>query len=424
MPMNCIKEMSSRVKETLKPRVSPCFSLCTLALVAAGALASFSASAQPRYTPSDASVVLPVSVHAQGSQAGSLRALDSAWRRNPQDQQAALAYARAVFLIGLTEGDLRWFGSAKAALAPWWNSAQLPAEGHFLRGLVKQGFHAFDDGLKDIDMAIALERKRPEFWSWRFALHLLLADIPAARKDCTEIGNLFGRDEAKGCTAILAYRTGQAAQAVELLKAAVVLPGFQDPLSQDWLRFHLGEALRTAGRYAEAVALWEQHLKARPQSHLVRLALVELLNLQGQPAKAKKYASTAAPTDALLVQALLASRALQDGDTARLADLFEGRMSSQALRQETLIERPKLIYLIRYGKDPAAGLQLSVANWKIQNEPPDALLFVEAAILQKQPRAAAPVVAWAEKTAYADPQLTPLLQKLKSLPGWQAGAEK
>ena len=124
MAMNSIKEMSSRVKETLTPRVFPCPPLCTLTLVAAGALASFSASAQPRYTPSDASVVLPVSVHAQGSQAGSLRALDSAWRRNPQDQQAALAYARAVFLIGLTEGDLRWFGSAKAALAPWWNSAQ------------------------------------------------------------------------------------------------------------------------------------------------------------------------------------------------------------------------------------------------------------------------------------------------------------
>jgi hypothetical protein len=52
------------------------------------------------------------------------------------------------------------------------------------------------------------------------------------------------------------------------------------------------------------------------------------------------------------------------------------------------------------------------------------LLFVEAAILQKQPRAAAPVVAWAEKTAYTDPQFTPLLQKLKSLPGWQVGAEK
>ena len=55
--------------------------------------------------------------------------------------------------------------------------------------------------------------------------------------------------------------------------------------------------------------------------------------------------STSALTDALLMQALLASRGLKEADEKRLASLMDARLKSQALRQEALIERPKLIYL-------------------------------------------------------------------------------
>jgi hypothetical protein len=71
----------------------------------------------------------------------------------------------------------------------------------------------------------------------------------------------------------------------------------------------------------------------------------------------------------------------------------------------------------------AAGLALSIDNWKLQKEPPDAVLFAQAALALNQPRAAEPVVAWAEKTAYADPQLTPLIAQLKAHARWSGGAK-
>jgi tetratricopeptide (TPR) repeat protein len=384
------------------------------------------AVAQERYTPAASAVVLAFSVHAQGGRQGELRALDQAWRAQPQNLDAALAYARAVFTLGLTEGDLRWFGSAKAALTPWWQATDLPADGFFLRGLVKQGFHAFDAGLQDIQQAIAKAPQRAEFWSWRFALHLLLADMAAARQDTEEMARLFGPQEAQVYRAVLLYRTGQPQPAIGLLTTAIRAAQFQDPSSQVWLGFHLGEAHRVAGQPDQALAVWGKQLQASPQSHLLRLSLSELLNQQGQYRQARAvataaHAATSSMTDALLMQALLASRGLNDADEARLASQMDARLKSQALRQEALIERPKLIYQIAYGQDLAAGLALSIENWRLQKEPPDAVLFAQAALALGQARAAEPVVLWAEKTGYTDPQLTPLLQQLKAHPSWTKG---
>ena len=397
-----------------------------------GFLAVSPVAAQERFKPAASAVVLSASVHAANGRPDSLRALDQAWRAQPQNLPTALAYARAVFTLGLTEGDLRWYGSAKAALKPWWTVADLPAEAYFLRGLVKQGFHDFQEGLQDINRAIALEPARAEFWSWRFALHLLLADMTAAQKDIEEMGRLLGAEEADVYRAVLLYRTGQPLAAVAMLSRALRSASYQDPSSQDWLGFHLGEAHRVAGQPARALDVWSQRLKASPQSHLIRLSLADLLNQQGQYREAKTIAmaatsggnapnSPATLTDALLMQAVLASRGLKDPDEGRLASQLEARLQSQALRQEALIERPKLIYQIAYGRDLKAGLALSIDNWQLQKEPPDALLFVQAALALGQARAAEPVVKWAEKTGYTDPQLTPMLAQLQSHPSWTGG---
>jgi hypothetical protein len=46
---------------------------------------------------------------------------------------------------------------------------------------------------------------------------------------------------------------------------------------------------------------------------------------------------------------------------------------------------------------------------------------VQAALALGQALAAEPVVSWAEKTGYTDPQLTLLLAQLKAHPSWKGG---
>lgn len=383
-------------------------------LAAALALISMEVWGQPRLAPPPEQVVLSSSVHARSNQARSLREVEREWNKDRNQQPAAFAYARAVFLLGLTEGDLRWYGSAKAALQPWWTEARLPAEGHFLRALVKQGFHDFQGGIDDLSAAIAIDPTQAEYWSWRFSLHLLTANMAAARADCEAIGQRFGRDEGDACAGTLLYRTGQPQQAIPLLDRLVDLPDYQGPFTQDWLRYHQGEAYRAAGQYERAIAVWEKHVQARPETHLVRLSLTELLNQQGQFDKAKRYAASDSPTDALLAQALLASRGLKDGNTEQLAAQFESRMNNQALRGESLIERPTMVYLITYGRDNAKGLQMAAENWTTQNEPADAVLLVQAALTANQPKVAQPVLDWMAATGYTDPVLKALTDELKT----------
>ena len=154
----------------------------------------FSTHSQVRFLPEESSIVLSASVHDKSAQNSTFSELTKAWRLQPQNLSVALSYARAVFQIGLAEGDLRWFGAAKAALLPWWKNDDLPADAFFMRGLVKQGFHDFTGGLTDINKAIDLNPNKAEFWSWRFAMHLLQTDLVAALQDCESIERLFGQD--------------------------------------------------------------------------------------------------------------------------------------------------------------------------------------------------------------------------------------
>jgi hypothetical protein len=135
---------------------------------------------------------------------------------------------------------------------------------------------------------------------------------------------------------------------------------------------------------------------------------------QGQYHKVKQMSGSAAPTDALLMQSILAYKGLKDPAEKDLAALLKSRLNAQSLRQESLIERPQLIYLIDYANDPAAGLRLSIDNWKIQQEPRDAVLFLKAALALQQAQAAQPVMAWLDKTNYSDPQIKALRARLQS----------
>lgn len=376
-------------------------------------LATTAALAQTRYQPAPEAVVLPRSAHAEGG-VQALREAGAAWRREPADEAAALAYAREAFVLGLSEGDLRWYGAARRALQPWWDAERLNAPMHFMRALVRQGYHDFRGALTDLDAAIALDPGRAEFWSWRFSLHLLTTQLQAARADCAQIDARFGADEGAACAAILQVRTGQAGAAVPVLARLSELPDYQGPLAQDWLRYHQGEALRVAGRAQEAVAVWQAYLQARPRAHLVRSALAELLNALGRHAEALRISLLErVPADALLVQAVIASRALQDPRAAALDDQALQRLQAQDARGEALIERPQMMYWIRTGRDVARGLELAERNWRDQQEPADAVLLAEAALARGQPARAAPVLDWLAATGYTDPALDPLAAQLR-----------
>ena len=76
-----------------------------------------------------------------------------------------------------------------------------------------------------------------------------------------------------------------------------------------------------------------------------------------------------------------------------------------------------MVFLIRYGHDVKAGLELAARNWTEQNEPVDGLLFLEAALRTGQASRAQAVLDWAKATGYTEPALRELMARAQTSGG-------
>jgi len=149
--------------------------------------------AQSRFQPDDSAVLFRLD--SQFNKADDLQQALEVWRANPQDISNATSAARTAFLAASWHGDLRWLGTAKAMLDPWWVKPDLPSDTLFVRALVRQGMHDFGGALNDLNAAISIDNDRSEFWAWRFAVYMVRSDIVKASAECQTIGNRFGAAE-------------------------------------------------------------------------------------------------------------------------------------------------------------------------------------------------------------------------------------
>lgn len=367
---------------------------------------------QERFLPNDAAVLLQAPSAQVRADRQELRQAMRQWQAQPSNLQIATAAARLAFLAAMAEGDPRWLGNAKAMLTPWWSDRELTADAHFVRALIRQGLHEFDLALLDLEAAIKKDGRRPEFWAWRFAIHMVQADIRRAQDTCKEIGQRFGPQELASCDAVMLYRSGKTAQAIAKLDALAGHSDYQGRYAMEWLTFHRGEARRVAGDRQAAIKIWSSYLSNGGSSHTIRLALIELLNQQKNYSAAWKLNGTPPRSDALLVQAIQTSKALNNGRDAELRDEFLQRISQQESRGDFVNERPIIQYWLDQGS-PKKALAMAQQSWKSQKEPADAWLYARAAIESAVADQAAELLRWQAQTGYREPQLDALLDRIK-----------
>lgn len=369
--------------------------------------------AQDRSVPADRVVMLSL---ADGQPRGDRQALRDAlknWRASPQNSERATNAAKLAFLTAIDEGDPRWLGNAKAILAPWWSDANPAAETLYVRALVRQGLHDFDGALADLGAAIANDDSRPEFRAWRFAIRLVSADMASAQQECDGLGQRFGQAEKMGCTAVLLYRRGNPTQAIQQLDALARHPDYQGRFAKEWLAFHRGEARRISGDLRGAQDIWSRYLKTERQPHVIRLALIELLNQRKDYAAALRLNAQTPRSDALLVQAIISAQAVEPQRVPVLRDEFAARLAQQQRRDDFVNERPVIAYLLHVAGDPTAALQMAQEAWTTQREPADAVLFAQAALASKTPERASALIDWQRDTGYRAIDLDPLIDQLR-----------
>src|SRR5882724_7913084 len=386
-------------------------------LLRALVLASFAvvAHAAP-YVPKDDSVVLEhLPVRPSDPVARELRQLRAELAANPRRRATAVRLAERYFALANAEGDPRYVGYAEAALKPWWNLPAPPLDALVMRAILKQYSHDFSGAMRDLNAATREDHENARAWSWRAAIDMVQANYEAARKDCLALTNIESDFYAVGCLAYLDGTTGKAAAAYRTLSQALAREAEISPGLKVWALTRLAEMSLRVGNVKQA----EEHFRAayfEPiNDQFLLAAFADFLLDQGRPDEVIPLLVDWVRSDILLLRLALAEKVLKRPKASEHIEALKSRFDAAALRGDKLHQQEESRFNLYLLGNPRKALALAQENWKLQREPRDARILLEAALAMKDPRAAQGALDWLERSGHEDPGLRATAQRLKAL---------
>ncbi len=382
------------------------------AAVVVGAIAVFGrtpgASAGLR-VPTDPNEVLErlPEAPARDPRARELRAQHRALREAPGSLPVALRVATLEIRSARERGDPRHLGRAQAALAPWWDAPDAPADVLILRATIEQSLHDFDAALRSLDRALALAPNAPQAWLTRSVVLTVRGRYDEARASCDALERVDPLPiPVAVCRTAIASVTGDAQGAHDRLQAVVASAGRITPEEEAWALSSLGEYAERAGRAEGAEKLYRQALERDPEDTYTRSALADLLVDLGRPAEAIPLLAGRETNDALLLRLAIAEKlARAPGFAAHDAELA-ARFEASAARGDVVHRREEARFWLTVRGDAPRALALAKANWDVQKEPWDARVFLEAAVaVPDGRREAEPVLVWVRTTRLEHPAI-------------------
>jgi hypothetical protein len=381
------------------------------------AVASFAATAYAApYVPKDEATVLErLPVRPGDPVARELRQLRSDLAANPRDRETAIRLAERYFALASSEGDPRYVGYAQAALKPWWDLPAPPLDVLVVRATLKQYSHDFSGAMRDLEAATREDPNNARAWSWRAAIHMVQSDYERAREDCSALQKLESELYAVGCMAYLDGTTGKAAAAHRALSAAFARNADAPPEVKVWVLTRLAEMSLRQGDAKQA----EEHFRAayfEPiNDQFLLAAYADFLLDQGRPEEVIPLLVDWVKSDILLLRLALAEQALKAPKAREHIEALRSRFDAAALRGDKLHQQEEARFNLHLLGNKEKALALARENWKLQREPRDARILLEAALAMNEPAAAQEALDWLERSQHEDPVLRRSAEKLKSL---------
>ncbi|TMH18017.1 MAG: tetratricopeptide repeat protein [Betaproteobacteria bacterium] len=381
------------------------------------AIASLAAAAYAApYVPKDDTAVLErLPVRPGDPVARELRQLRAELTANPRKRETAVRLAERYFALASSEGDPRYVGYAQAALKPWWDLPAPPLDVLVMRAILKQYSHDFSGAMRDLETATREDPMNARAWSWRAAIHMVQADYERAREDCLALQKLESELYAVGCIAYLDGTTGKAAAAHRALSAALAKTADVQPEVKVWVLTRLAEMALRQGDVKQA----EEHFRAayfEPiNDQFLLAAYADFLLDQGRPEEVVPLLVDWVKSDILLLRLALAEQALKAPKAREHIEALRSRFDAAALRGDKLHQQEEARFNLYLLGNKEKALALARENWKLQREPRDARILLEAALAMKDPGAAQEALDWLERSGQEDPGLRRTAEKLKAL---------
>jgi tetratricopeptide (TPR) repeat protein len=317
----------------------------------------------------------------------------------------ALPLAQLYIRQARSTGDLRFLGYAEAMLGHWIGPATTSAEALVLHATVLQSRHEFSPALTVLHHALALKPDDAQAWLTVATVLRVLGRYDEARGACEEVSRRAEAPVAELCRQGLRALTGQLASAyaeVERISSREM-----PDAERAWRDSELGEMAVRLGDDAAAEHWFRNGLHSSPDDFYMRAAYADLLLREHRPREVLALLQGKESLEPLLLRIAIAQKALRDpgleDSRARLSAAF----AAEAQRGDGVHRREESRFLLEIQNDPGAALGAAAANWQVQREVEDVLVFVHAADAAGVPEAAAPARKFAREHAIEDVRMDP-----------------
>jgi predicted Zn-dependent protease len=326
---------------------------------------------------------------------------------NPRDVSRAVAYARENIDTARRESDPRFLGRAQAALGPWWNDPEAPAQVILLRATIRQSLHEFEPALADLDLLARRVPDEPQVWLTRGTVLAVRGRYEEARESCAELPRLAPAWVGATCSASIDSQSGHAKEGLATLTDALRRDAPKDPAATAWTLSTLGEVAMRAGEDGVAELDYVRAILADPGDVYTRAALADLLLDRDRPSDVLGLLAGTEKDDGLLLRLAIAETKTKASAAAEHVATLRARHQASRARGDVVHRREQARFELAFGS-PRLALDLARANWDVQREAWDARVLLEAAIASDDLEAARPVRAFIRASGLEEPRLLAL----------------
>lgn len=336
-----------------------------------------------------------------------LAVLRQAVRASPGDPSANSGLIEAYFDLAMAKSDPRYIGYADAVLA----GLPEPLSPGLLvsRALLRQYRHDFAGALADLNRALAADPDLAQAQAWRAAIFLVQADYRAAEQACASLVALRRLVLGGGCHGLLLAYTGRLSEGERQLESALAAATMVE--QRLWLLTRLGEVAAWRGDPETAERHYRAALALEQDDGYLLAAWADFLLDNRRPAEVIGALADRESADGLLLRLAEAAQATGSADANRLSAALEARFGAARQRGDTTHRAEEARYLLRLKGDPSAALAVAAANYRVQREPRDARILLEAAVAAGDPAAAQPVRDWLAASGFEDSRIRSLAEK-------------
>jgi Tfp pilus assembly protein PilF len=363
------------------------------------------------YIPDHDAVVLETLPLSGDSRTVQLRQWRQQLSHDPENLSLAIRLANQYLMLGHTEADPRFDGYARATLLPWWDQPTPPSEVLLIRATLRQRGHEFDAALQDLKQALYRQPSHPQAWLSQAVIHQVRGRYAEARQSCLPLLRLANSLVSTSCVVNISSVNGQAQDSYEALRQSYERNLSATTEEQLWALTILAETAARLGNHVQAENHFQQALVLEQKDTYLLGAYSDFLLDHNRATDVMALLQENIRPDGLLLRFCLAAQQLQSPQLNKYFEMLRVRFADSRLRGDARHLREEARFTLRLVEEPHKALQMAQENWKVQREPWDARIFLEAALLADNAEAAQPVLNWLKAVKLEDEQIRRLMEQ-------------